>query len=103
MVAVGWVGGREELTRRGRGGEGTRAGGDRGGSGRTSLFWYSRSTFMQRMRQLVSFLGMPGWRPPWSMTRPCTSRDSMPDRCCMCMISTMCRSMGSPSRRMQRT
>ena len=25
----------------------------------TSLFWYSRSTFMQRMRHLDSFLGMP--------------------------------------------
>mmetsp|Transcript_46084 Transcript_46084/g.150924 ORF Transcript_46084/g.150924 Transcript_46084/m.150924 type:complete len:252 (-) Transcript_46084:8-763(-) len=49
---------------------------------------------MVRTRTLLSCFGMPGCLPPWSRTRPLTRRESVPALCCMCMISTMCRSSG---------
>mmetsp|Transcript_37169 Transcript_37169/g.98393 ORF Transcript_37169/g.98393 Transcript_37169/m.98393 type:complete len:228 (+) Transcript_37169:1378-2061(+) len=49
------------------------------------------------MRHFLSDLGMPGWRPPWSMTRPLTRRESVPALCIMCIVSIMCRSTGEPS------
>ena len=55
------------------------------------------------MWQLRSDFGMPGWRPPWSITRPLTRRESVPDLWSMCITSIMCRSIGSSGFRMHNT
>mmetsp|Transcript_6406 Transcript_6406/g.27289 ORF Transcript_6406/g.27289 Transcript_6406/m.27289 type:complete len:217 (+) Transcript_6406:767-1417(+) len=69
----------------------------------TSDFSYSRLTFMVKMNASSTCLGMSGCLEPWSSTRPRTKRVSLSSLCFMCMISTMCRSMGSSGLAMQHT
>ena len=60
----------------------------------TYVFSYSNETLQVKIWHLSKLFGMSGCLAPWSITSPRTNRLSLPSLCVMCIISTICKSIG---------